>query len=195
MKKLIIIGLFTMLVGAKAHASFIGNVDGADMAGIHVTATFNDLTTESFIWEAQSANSGGVTGTGWSLSQVGNTFGELGPGGVIGPWTIFNDNSALVSLFVNLLPASFVFDTEYGDASANGSGNGRELVSETPIGHAFSGLMQDELFTGLTLSDFSLGETRFVIDTDLVTVSAPSTVSILLLSLFGLIMNTRRKQA
>jgi hypothetical protein len=99
----------------------------------------------------------------------------------------------LVSLFINLVPGSFVFDTAFGDASGNGSGNGREFVSGTPIGYSFGGLMQDELYTGLTLTDIAAGDTQFLIDTDLV--SAPATISILALSLFGLVMNSRRKQA
>ncbi|MBU3004325.1 hypothetical protein [Paraglaciecola arctica] len=195
MKKLLLLGFLSMFVGTQAHAGFISIVNGADMAGIEVTATFSNSTTETIVWEAQSADSGGVSGTDWSLSQVGDSFGELGPLGVVGAWTIFKGNSDLVSLFINLLPASFVFDTAYGDASANGSGNGREFVPATPIGYAFSGLVQDELYTGLTLDNISDGETQFVIDTDLVSASAPSTVSILLLSLLGLVMSSRRKQA
>lgn len=195
MKKLLLLGFLSMFGASQAHADFISVVNGADMAGIEVTATFSDSTTETIIWGAQSADSGGVSGTDWSLSQVGDSFGELGPLGVIGAWTIFNGNSDLVSLFVNLVPASFVFDTAFGDASANGSGSGREFASNTPIGYAFSGLLQDELYTALTLDDISDGETQFVIDTDFVSVSAPSTVSIALLSLLGLVMNSRRNKA
>jgi hypothetical protein len=193
MKKILLISFLSMFVGTQAHAGFISVVTGADMAGIEVTATFSDSSTETLTWEALTADSGGVTGTGWSLGQVGETFGELGPSGVVGAWTVINDTANLESLFVNLLPASFVFDTEFFDVSANGSGNGREFVSGTPIGYVFSDLMQDELYTGLTLSDISAGETLFLIDTDLV--SAPTTVSILMLSLLGLAMNARRKQA
>lgn len=192
MKKLLLLGFLSMFGASQAHAGFISIVDGADMAGIEVTATFSDASTETLTWAALTADSGGVSGTAWSLEQVGETFGELGPLGVLGAWTLTNDNSALVSLFINLLPASFVFDTEFGDASANGSGNGREFVSGTPIGYTFDGLMQDELYTGLTLSNITAGETQFLIDTDLV--SAPATISILMLSLLGLVMNSRRKQ-
>lgn len=193
MKKFLLLGFLSMFGMSQANAGFISVVTGADMAGIEVTATYSDASTQTLTWEALTADSGGVTGTGWSLDQVGETFGELGMSGVIGAWTVTNDNAELVSLFVNLLPGKFVFDTAFGDASRNGSGNGREFVSSAPIGYNFSGLMQDELYTGLTLNDISAGQTQFLIDTDLV--SAPATISIMALSLFGLIMNARRKQA
>lgn len=193
MKKLLLLGFLSMFVGSQAQAGFISVINGADMAGIEVTATFADASTETLTWEALSSDSGGVSGTGWSLTQEGETFGEFDGTDIIGAWTIVNDSDTLVSLFINLLDG-FVFDTAYGDDSANGSGNGRELVaSDLGLGVAFGDNFDSELYSTLMLTNIDLGETSFLIDTDLV--SAPATISILTLSLFGLVMSARRKQA
>ncbi len=198
MKNFLLVGFLSMFAASQAQAGFISLVTGADMAGIEVTATFSDMSTETLTWEALTADSGGVSGTGWTLVQEGNTFGELTGGGiVVGAWTLINNSATLESLFINLLPANFIFDTLFGDASANGSGSGREFVSDVAIGSMFGGLLQDELYSTLTLTGIEDGQTRFLIDTDLVSVSvsAPATASILMLSLLGLVMNARRKQA
>jgi hypothetical protein len=193
MKKLLALGFLSLFMGSQAHAGFIGTITGADMAGIEVTATFSDgSANEELVWSATDAVSGGVTGSDWSLTQSGETFGEFDGVNVIGAWILSSANAALESVIINL-GSGFVFDTEFGDASANGSGPGREFVSSTPIGSEFGGLVQDELFSTLTLSDFGTGEVQFLIDTDQVTVNAPATLSLILLALGGLAM--RRKKA
>ncbi len=47
---------------------------GAMMNGMRVTATFSGGFSETLSWAATGAASGGVTGTGWSLTQTGDTF-------------------------------------------------------------------------------------------------------------------------
>lgn len=196
MKKFLLLGFLSMFAASQAHAGFIKTVTGADMAGIQITATFSDTTTEILNWAALTADSGGVTGTDWSLSQVGDTFGEFDNINslLVGAWTLTNNSSTLESLFINLL-SGFVFDIDYGTASANGSGPGRELVSDIPMSFSFGGFVQDELYSTLMLTNFANGETQFMTDTDAVVVSAPATASILMLSLLGLVINARRKQA
>ena len=84
----------TLGVSANANAAVI-NVDntspvdipgltgfsttGAMMAGMSVTAYFEGGFTQTLAWGTTGAASGGVTGTQWSLSQTGDTFG--------GDWT------------------------------------------------------------------------------------------------------------
>jgi len=198
MKKLLVLGFLSMFGASQAQAGFISIINGADMAGIEVTATFSDMTPdETFTWAALTADSGGVTGTGWSLSQEGETFGEYDTVNslFVGEWTIDNHAQNLESLFINLLDG-FVFDTAFGVASANGSGPGVDFDSGGNSTAMFSGLVQDELFSGLTLTNIAAGgQSIFLTDTDAVVVSAPATVSILMLSLLGLVMNSRRKQA
>ena len=197
MKKFLLLGFLSMFGASHANAGFIPVITGADMTGIEVTASFTGGVTETFTWAALTADSGGVTGTGWSLSQVGETFGEFDTVNnvLVGAWTLTNNSATLDSLFINLL-SGFVFDTEFGDASANGSGSGREFgLGQVAITSAFGGFVQDELYSTLALTNIAAGDTQFVIDTDAVTVSAPATASIVLLSLLGLAMNSRRKKA
>jgi hypothetical protein len=112
----------------------------------------------------------------------------------MGAWNLVNQNQSLVSLFIDLGTA-FVFDTEFGDASANGSGAGRAFVDFLGNGTtwAFSGLMRDELYSGLTLTTISGGQTYFGVDTD--AVPTPATLSLMGLALLGLVAGTRRKKA
>jgi hypothetical protein len=196
MKKFLTLSFLSMFVASQANAGFISVITGADMAGIQVTATFTDTSTEVLDWAALTADSGGVTGTGWSLTQEGDTFGELDNINqlLVGEWTLTNNSPNLESLFIDLL-SGFVFDTDFGDASANGSGPGRELVSDISMNFSFGGFVQDELYSTLMLTNFVDGQTLFMTDTDAVVVSAPTTFSLLMLSLFGLMINSRRKQA
>jgi hypothetical protein len=198
MKKLLLLGFLSMFGASQANASFITNINGADMAGIEITGTFNGGTTQTFTWAAINSDTGGVSGSDWSLSLSGETFGEYDDinGVVIGAWVLsLGSSSTLESLFIDL-GANFVFDTAFGDASANGSGPGVDFdTSSTTMTHSFGGLVQDELYSTLLVENFEIGTTTFLTDTDAVSVSAPETVSIFMLSLLGLVMNSRRKQA
>jgi hypothetical protein len=106
-----------------------------------------------------------------------------------------NNNQQLESLFVDLSPAGLVFDNAAGDASANGSGPGLAFFSSPAMTSVLSGIIFDELFTGLTVGNIGIGDSFFAIDTDIMNVSAPATASILMLSLLGLVMTSRRKHS
>jgi hypothetical protein len=47
---------------------------GAMMSGLAITAQFSSGLVETLFWSTTGAQSGGVTGTGWSLSLSGDTF-------------------------------------------------------------------------------------------------------------------------
>ena len=47
---------------------------GADMDGMSVTASFEGGFSQTLAWAEGSPQSGGVTGTGWSLSLSGDSF-------------------------------------------------------------------------------------------------------------------------
>lgn len=50
------------------------NTSGAQMDGLKVTANFSGGLSQTLSWADTGATSGGVTGSGWSLSLGGDTF-------------------------------------------------------------------------------------------------------------------------
>lgn len=198
-----------MFVASQAHAGFISAVNGDDMAGISVTVTLDDNSSETIVWGATGLNTGGAFGSlgidGWSLVESGDTIGGNDGSGLFGVWTLANyTGQAIKSLFVDLSATSVVFDTEFFDLSGNGSLAGRQFTYDdrfAAVNAGFSMNYMDELFRGLTITGqqgnllADRGEFGFMIDTDIVTVPAPATLSILALSLLGLAARSRRKQA
>ena len=214
MKKSALLGAAAaLLLSGQASASYISTVTGADMAGMEVTVTYSDLSTETLTWGVTSSDatvpymegySGGVTGTSWSLTQTGDTIADQPPGAayVYGAWTFTYDGTGLsiASVYVDEYAADVVFDTVSGDASANGSLAGRELVTDGYVLDAsYSMNIEDELFGGLTLSGVSgnlmdaAGSFQFVVDTDKVAVPAPATLGIFAAALGFMGFNRRKK--
>jgi hypothetical protein len=95
---------------------------GAMMSGMSVTATFFGGFSETLSWATTGANSGGVTGTNWGLSESGDTFG--------GTWTFGNARTEqLQSLTLNGNPGLTVFDVDMYDPNG-----GQNCSSYTPTG-------------------------------------------------------------
>ncbi len=93
---------------------------GGDMAGMVVTANFADGSSNSAMWAASTATSGGAVGPGtpflrnWSLTQSGDSFGAGNPANA---WTLVTrgSNSArMTSLVIDARPGSVVFDETAG---------------------------------------------------------------------------------
>lgn len=219
MKKFLLLGFLSMFGASQANAGFIQTVTGADMAGMQVTVNYLGGFSETLTWEVTSVGNGltdnasletaigGVTGTGFSLSQQGDSQGNVDNNGTtdlsddtfFGLWTFKNTSQDMItSLFINTQTTNVLFDTMFDDINGNGSGVGRGFTTNIsgPVAVS-SDLYMDELYRGLTVNfNLESGDTLiFMADTDLVTVSAPATASILMFSLLGLVMNARRKQA
>lgn len=100
---------------------------GYDLAGMLVTARFSDGTTDTQTWSRgdSTKQSGSAAGTGWSLSLEGdsNFF----------PWvlnTTLNTSAgarSLVGLFIDLRPASAVFDVIVTPEESPGSNFGSNI--------------------------------------------------------------------
>lgn len=93
---------------------------GAMMNGMRVTATFTNGFSETLSWGTTGADSGGVFGSGWSLTQAGDTFVGI-DGAAQGLWVFSNTaTTAALSLTTLFLQGGFgltVFDVDvYGDA-------------------------------------------------------------------------------
>jgi hypothetical protein len=216
-KKLILVSFLTMLISNSANAGFISIVTGADMAGMEVTVTYESGETETEIWMMTNLGNGltdtldletakgGVTGEGFSLSQQGNSLGNLDNNGTpgistddvfYGLWTLKNfSGEAINRLFINALAGNVVFDILLDTGAANGSKTGRAFEAQTTgLVAVYSNQYIDELYGAMTV-DLSLasGDTLiYFADTDLIAVSTPTTFSLFLLTIIGIA--ARRKK-
>ncbi|MBU2977718.1 PEP-CTERM sorting domain-containing protein [Alteromonas sp. C1M14] len=212
MKKSALFGAAALLLSSQASADYISTVTGADMTGMEVTVTFSDTTTETVSWSSILMDDsvaylegyiGGVTGSSWSLVQQGDSISDNPPGAtsVLGAWTFTYDGTAsgIESVYIDAWAGDVVFDTEEGDASANGSDAGREFVaSDLDVLGTFDMNIEDELFGGLTLTGDSgllldtAGSFQFLADTD-ISVPAPATLGIFAATLGFMGFNRRKK--
>ncbi len=93
-----------------AIASFV--TAGDDMAGMEVTVN----GTDTALWAATGAGAGAAAGTGWSLSETGDTGNSI--------WTVSSD-IGMLSLFVDAGAGDAVFDTLSDAQHTPGSALGR----------------------------------------------------------------------
>lgn len=196
MKKFILAGILAFFA-SQANAGFVEGVTGEDMVGMDVTATFADGSSETVTWDSLLPGAGGVMGLlNWSVTLDGDSFGEYDPvsNTLFGEFVVFNFfDFDMVSLTFEGLAAGFVFDTAYGDASANGSGSGREMVSSNAdVFAVYSDNYMDELFGTMTLLSSTqsvvdaASTMSFLTDTDQISVPAPAGLAMIALALMGM---------
>lgn len=142
--------------------------EGDDMAGMEVTVN----GTETVIWTATGPDAGAAIGTGWSLSEAGDTFSSS--------WTL-SSTIGMQSLFIDAGPGDTMFDTLSDAFHTPGSALGRpfELLDDGgfdgdidvtytgPVsltGEAFAGDLFRNMLVEFT-SPFT-GTLTFLADTD-----------------------------
>lgn len=169
-----LIGATLILLGTVALPSQATTLTGFTtyantMAGMRVTASFADGTSQSVIWQDQGGHSGGAIGSNWSVTAAGNTFSD--------PWVFSNTGQGITSLVIDAIPGNTVFDIyPYGDnlPQTDGSADGwgfQTLVGQGPNSSAYSDsidISQGDLFGKLSLywlNGFT-GQMQFRADTD-----------------------------
>ena len=191
MKKLVVF-LVLLLSGASASAvQLISIITGADMAGMEVTATFSNGSSETATWIVTDVPAtpvpagspvgdfevyaGGAFGNGWSLTQRGETFGDvdLANNLFFGQWTLSNQTGVTMDgLVIDALVGGIVFDNIFGVEDTPTSDVGRPFTpnSNTITGAYGNAYSNPDLWGTLALSfpgGFADGSTlNFMADTD-----------------------------
>lgn len=103
---------------------------GEQMAGMVVRVVFGDASSETAMWEATGSGAGGVFGTGWEITQSGNSFLATRP------WTLLNNSGkSIVELHFDGGPGDTLFDRTFdGLIGTEGSALGRDFALTTPAG-------------------------------------------------------------
>lgn len=166
-----IVGLTLLLLGVVAKPSIATTLTGYSttgemMAGIQVTASFLDGTSQSVVWTATGQGSGGAYGSGWSLTETGNSFNS--------PWTLTNTGIGITSLVIDAIPGNTVFDNVKTVEITPGSADGwsyQTLSGGSPTSSAYSNpidISQGDLFGSLSLywTNGFAGKMLFRADTD-----------------------------
>jgi hypothetical protein len=117
---------------------------GSDMAGaMSVTAFFGGGGQETIPWVASGAGAGGATGTGWTLTEIGDTFSDTGAPGL---WTldVSGPNTILDRILLNGVTPTpptqgtqsvgVIFDRTVPEFGTGGSYRGRDFKLDTATG-------------------------------------------------------------
>ncbi len=109
---------------------------GNMMAGMIVTAYFNNGTVEEEIWKPTGNHSGGVFGTNWSLSENGHTINGL--------WSLSNNSNLSINrILIDAGMGNSVFDLDddlafgkdeiygYPHAGTAGTGHGTTFLTKS----------------------------------------------------------------
>ncbi len=191
MKKLVVFLGLLLFGGSASAVQLISIITGADMVGMEVTATFSNGSSETATWIVTDVPAtpvpagspvgdfevyaGGAFGSGWSLTQRGETFGDvdLANNLFFGQWTLSNQTGVTMDgLVIDALAGGIVFDNIFGVEHTPTSDVGRPFTpnSSTVTGAYSNAYSNPDLWGTLALSfagGFTNGSTlNFMADTD-----------------------------
>lgn len=227
--KRFVLSLLALLVCSPAMGGLVVDIDnstvydtpglvkyattGGDMAGMVVTATFADGSTNSSVWQVTGTQKGAASGSGWSLSQANDTFGRVR--NTVWELRATGNSSPIVGLNINAGVGGVVFDRVLTGDVTPGSALGRQIELRTqattfngdifatysnPVTVAGSNMFANhDLYATLSMAFDDGGITSgkkvsFWQDTDnmLSSVPEPSSAAMLGLAGLGLVLRRRR---
>lgn len=184
--------------------------DGSLMGGMNVTAYFAGGASETVIW---SGTTEAAAGTGWTLSQPGDTFSN--------PWTLANSAAGtIIGFLIDGLQGNTVFDIISDPVLSPGSARGNPFGSADAtdttlitgatgtysntlsIGGVFYGDLYVRLAVEFAGTGLTAGNTfRFVADTDnaradlggITPIPTPGALALFGMGLLGLGLFGRRR--
>ncbi|RQW83474.1 MAG: PEP-CTERM sorting domain-containing protein [Geobacter sp.] len=187
------------------------STNGTMMDGMKVKVYFSDQTSAEALWADTGSGSGAASGTNWSLSESGDTYGGL--------WSFVNGTGLGITAFtIDAGAGNTVFDrTNGGNWGTDGSAQGWDFsVQSAPTDLAITATYSDlvaltgyapvgDLFRFLTV-EFANGgfasdsQMTYITDTDnlllsgdLTSVPEPGTILLLGGGLLGLAFYGRKR--
>jgi hypothetical protein len=160
--------LFSLSATATTLTGF--STTGADMKGMNITVNFFNGTSQTAVWQALDRPGGGAFGSGWSLTQYGNTFGTYK-----NPWQFsYTGGSSVSALIIDAFAGNTVFDNIYPQVVTPGSADGWPFelsYGARPDRHAYDvpiDISRGDLFGRLSLfwDEGFWGNMGFFADTD-----------------------------
>ena len=145
---------------------------GAMIDGMNVTAFFVGGGYETLLWSDTGADSGGVSGSGWSLNEVGDTFGGI--------WTLAATDATLSGIYIDAGAGDSLFDVTF-DGGYGTDGSDRGWTFDVQSGQDDNGSIAATYIDQIALSgsepvgdlyldiafDFGFnGDLTFIADTD-----------------------------
>ena len=184
--------------------------NGADMVGMSVTVNFLGGGSETVAWAATGAQSGAAVGTGWSISETGDTFNT-------NAWAADFGNLQVTSFVLDGTGGLTLFDKNFDPLPGTpGSADGRNfastLVADALVEATYSNVVGigatppvGDIFHILSVSFAEVengtgsGLFNFTQDTDndirRIQIPEPAMLPLFGLGLAGLAIVTRRRSA
>lgn len=112
---------------------------GATMDGMSITVNFVGGGSETVSWGDTGPDAGGAFGTGWSITEFGDTFGDNPASATDKRWVLANTSAAgIASMFINAGDGNVAFDIALGVGGLGdgtvGSNNGFTFLDDSFTG-------------------------------------------------------------